>query len=68
MGFAKYFIRMLLIWAIGGIVSMLSIYFFINRAIVVNPPSKSIISVGIVTCVYILSSIIGWFYLKKRNS
>jgi ATP/ADP translocase len=59
--FIKYLIQNVLKF-LGCLVVITAItYFFIDKSIITNPTNKTIISICLVTMVYIISTIIVWF-------
>jgi hypothetical protein len=66
--FIKYLIQNVL-KILGCLVVITAItYFFSDKSIITNPTNKTIISISIVTMVYIISTIIVWFSsVNKRR-
>jgi len=64
--FIRYLIRSIVIGIFCGVIGTAITYFLIDKSIVINPTNKTIISISIVTAVYIVTAVVGWF-AKKRN-
>jgi len=65
--FIKYFIQNI-IKVLGCLVGVTAIiYFFIDKSIITNPTDKTIISISVITIVYIITLIIGWFLLVNKR-
>lgn len=66
--FIRYLIRSIVIWIFCGVIGTAITYLFIDESIVINPTNKTIISISIITTVYIITAIVGWFvFASKRN-
>lgn len=65
--FMKHIMKNILKFLGCLVVATAIIYFFIDKSIIINPTSKTIISICVVTIVYIVYTIIAWFSLGNNN-